>query len=632
MSSSHPIIWPFAGSPDMPGNLAKNWKNEDRRSSRKFHESIGEAESFLAREAIQNMVDARMSADYRKASESFNGPFKIKARFVTFHQEECAKVLKNLGLDEKLLNEKTEQQKLSSGDQMDKDLWAQFLKNLNKIIKAKKLRVLYLEEEATSGMYASNVRDNLIIAMYSHNQGNPNAGAGGSFGHGKGAIARASKLRMNVAYTNTDWCQAPHNSNRLMGVLYMPSFWSSVPKGGSAKHSGFGLLTKKFESRDYIEGKVPVPFSGPEADELAQNLGMAVRKSRNNGTTMMIVEPDFEPDDFRKAVELNWLPALVNSDLSVEIIEEERGTVAPTPTSSYNVDPLKNTSLSGLCAAQLLLSNSDVVSIQESTNIKIIEHKVYEQPGVGKLSIVAHVHVGEFQPQIVYSRSRNIGLVIRHNHKNGTLPTGIDVRAHFQADPKLNDILRKSEPKTHDEWASGIELNKDDKEAVLSVDTHIKESINDFLRNLNKGLPTDEKELDILSGIFNNMFGSKGKKTTEKKRRRNPSTGTKPSIKITFKEEVIHPLPSLTVDVDTEHDVNLIAVLEVLNDDGMPYGWYNAGQKQFKKGKTVHTFQLLEFAEFICTKPTDTKTILLDDALSGAYRMRWSFAKDGVEL
>jgi hypothetical protein len=626
MSGVSKIRWTFVGSPDVSGNQAKNWKNElGKTITRLSVQSVPAA--FLVREALQNMLDAWRNGVFREKVGEAHGAFHVTARFVTHHKRACLDVLDSLGLDEELLNEIESRVSVSGGDDADEDEWKEFVKRLKRIRRKQELTVLLLEEEGSSGMFvdAAGGRDGMLAALYSHNQGNPQKGAGGSYGHGKGALAKASRLRMNVAYTNTDWCAEPNNLNRLMGVIYMPSFRLPAPGHPEGiQRSGFGLLVETMSTSEYVNGSVPGPYNDQAADAMAKNIGIGLRGKGEHGTTMLIVDPDFGVDDFKKAVELNWLPAIIRGHLNVTIVTEDRGSEAAS-SSQKTADPRGNASLYGFCAAQDLLQGAAAPSSAD------LQSRVYEEAGIGKLAVVATLDETESGHRLVYSRSREIGLVISYRWLNIPLPQGTTVSAHFQADATIDEVLRRSEPKTHNEWDASSEQGRESQKIVQRVEAFIKESIQDFVKNLRGGAQDTTKELDVLGDIFDAFLNTDG--TKQGKFPNNTPTGgsggPKSTVEIGIYNEETNP-PTLTVSVRSEVDLTLHAVLEVLDDEGRVCGHFEAntvgiraGTKQ--TGRATFTLDPTNKHPFTAASDKDSDLVIdLGNAIKESYRLRWN--------
>lgn len=576
MSKAPTLTWMRQGSPDVSGDFAKNWKNEKHRSRRRFYHTIMSAVYFFAREAIQNMKDAWSNTEFRKATKAHSETFKVRARFVTYHKEEAKKILRALGIDEEL--DKMLHAQVLPADASDAKAWNDYRNLIKEIRKKNCLRVLYMEEEDASGMFVNPVtgRDGLLAALYSHNQGNPQAHAGGSFGHGKGALAKASNLRTNVAYTNTDWCKPPHNENRMMGVTYMPSFQTGSATS-QKRYSGFGLLVQKTDTSADVSGDIPIPFSGKSADAKAIELGMHVRTPGQHGTTMMIVEPAFTADELSKATALYWLPAILRGRLEVTVIEEHRGHPSRQQPVMNTVDPCAEPALNGFCAAQKLLGQGSLTA-QDCEQLGVIDSEVYSVDGIGRIAIVATKHDDTVQvddghtlaPQIAYSRSRGIGLVIAYDHKDAALPRGLDVRAHFQADPALEELLRSSEPKAHDEW-SKEEIPPVDGKKIKAINDLIKDAIRQFVQRLRGNQSQEAKALEVASQAWNKIgkeIGKNAKTSTKQNAKTRGGSAPGPQIMLESESQDNNGSPALNLKVTTKGAIDIGGMLHVLDDSG----------------------------------------------------------------
>ena len=180
--------------------------------------------------------------------------------------------------------------------------------------------LLIASETCGQGMYGpwhtggkAGVVSRLKSALMHTKSEKNSQGAGGSWGHGKKAVANASKCRTIAVYTHfgpRDEYPEDFVETRFLGV----SYWRSHDLDELA-HVGLGLLGVEVDQiGSFIERFRPL--EDEEADQFIERLavpGLAVRANGEPaafGTSYLIVEPSFGPEDLASALERNWWPLL----------------------------------------------------------------------------------------------------------------------------------------------------------------------------------------------------------------------------------------------------------------------------------------------------------------------------------
>ncbi len=201
--------------------------------------------------------------------------------------------------------------------------------------------LLIASETCGQGMYGpwytggkAGVVSRLKSALMHTKSEKNSQGAGGSWGHGKKAVANASKCRTIAVYTHfgpRDEYPDDDIGTRLLGV----SYWRSHDLDDRA-HVGLGLLGVEVdEIGSFVERFRPL--EDEEADEYVERLavpGLAVRHNGDPaslGTSYLIVEPSFSPADLASALERNWWPLLGQdrTRIAVHDYDGEELTLAP---------------------------------------------------------------------------------------------------------------------------------------------------------------------------------------------------------------------------------------------------------------------------------------------------------------
>jgi len=284
------------------------------------------------------------------------------------------------------------------------------------------------------------------------------------------------------------------------------------------------------------------------------------------------------------------LPAILGKSLKITVVEEHRGYLGKQGKPNEKVvDPGQEVALTGFRAAHRLLETGTLTDAERSS-MGVRSFGVYNKPGIGSLAIVATEHNPDIRvdedatvlPQIVYSRSRAIGLVIAHTQKNLSLPQGLDVRAHFQADREIEALLRSSEPKAHDDW-SKAEIPREKAATITELNKLIDSSIGEFVQKLRGDLSQEAKALDVASQAWNKIGQKIGKSPKAKKPRTKQTGGGKGGPRIKFEGEGLDSntaFPFLKVKVVSKSDltIDVKGVLHVLDDSGKRVSSFGAQQ------------------------------------------------------
>lgn len=467
-------------TPSASGDMARNFKNEGRRDIDPgiFQLSpIPNPARFLARESIQNTVDA--SRDKQFTDIHGEGPVEVVFRFVDIYGDQKKEFVQAAGLEE-----------LSSRRLfLPEGSAARESRNcLDSLTDGSPLRLLYVDEHGASGMYGPWDDDfgssKLSVAMLSQNISEKPTSAGGAYGHGKSVNAMASKIRVNIAYT----CFIPGEndqevSRRLLGVTYWPTHSENGPK-----FTGFGLFG---EHRQTGLSQVCIPWENSDADQVAEKLGFELRDPSNRdqcGTSMLIVDPDIEVDDLRRAVERYWWPAISDRVLRVSIVDPD-GSVQP-------IRPRLNPVLRGFEDAYQAIrtpsgQDDSAVRVRPASNVAALGTKSGDIAMVPATSLGDQIDEGKQSSLVAYIRG--LGMVVKYRSL-GIGPAFVHGVFVSNQQPEIEILLNKSEPKTHYDWLTEPdEPNAETKEKIRLLVQNINNSVYREVKEYSRSIsPTDD--------------------------------------------------------------------------------------------------------------------------------------------
>ena len=467
------------------GDIAKNFRNEggsELDPGILATTPIPNAARFLTREFIQNSIDA--SRDPYFMADNDDQTVEIVFRFTELSGPERSAFVDACGLEE-----------LATRSNLLKDGAApkESFTCINTLRDDLPLRLLYVEEYGTSGMYGpfddNKGKSKMSLAMLSVNDTDKPSTAGGAYGQGKSVNAAASRIRVNVAYS----CFVPHSSEpevsrRLLGVAYWPGHEDNSDPSSVRRFTGWGRLG---ELRQDGLNQTVLPWTNKSADERAQALGFTLRAPqdrREMGTTMLILDPDVEPIDVKRAVERYWWPAISDGKLLVKVIDWSGSEMVARP----KLDPL-------LRAFDETYRAIRVPSNHDASKLHLVESARLQKLGIksGDIALVPLVGTEDDtesdRRSSLVAHIRGLGMVVKYR----SIAVGpVYVQGVFvaNADNRVETMLNKSENKTHYDWLDTPDVpNPDEKEAIRLLVNNIKTSVYNEVRKFSRRLTPDEE-------------------------------------------------------------------------------------------------------------------------------------------
>lgn len=480
-------------------------------------------EDLLAREVIQNSWDAALSRNTSKLSSSKPPPFTFRFRFSELTGEKKKKFIETLDLEEvKKHRESTVETKgIPSRESINDMLDLQ-----------KPLKLLYLEDFGTHGMYgdpADTFKSHLYKALYVlgfSGKDDEGAGRGGSFGFGKSAFIRASGAQSAIVHTRFNEPEKDKATQRLIGFTW----W--------AEHSS------SYDSETYFEGRAMFgtphknttqganALTDTRAAEIAVLLGMCERTGSpgKRGTSILLLDPQVDPEKLVRAVELYWWPALEDHLMDIEIVKHDGEVLIPRPGSNGFLKPFRRAY--GIAKGEDKRKSNSEQGLASGDWHEDIDGKNYKY---GKLGLVIDQEYSSLESSDLSENSegetpysgpmiallRGPLMVIEYKAYKSLVP----VRGVFVASDDIDSYLREVEPASHNSWSHtrsrDSRMSDEARKIANTVLRKIKESVNEFAKNFSPPplfVPTDLKYFgDLIGKYFDGIIGGPQKPPSESK-------------------------------------------------------------------------------------------------------------------
>ena len=458
------------------------------------------AEVF-SREYIQNSFDAvnQQNQLLKNLGRADLQPDKneINFKFVKLEGEVLKKFLKTSGID----NLRQRYKSMSVDEKSKARLGAsEFLNSENT---PESLTILVCNEVGGVGMFghwwtngAVDKSDSLLKMALIQTQSEKGAAvSGGSWGHGKKAIANASKSRLLLVYT----CfirrrEVSENDSDLTRRAVGVAYWKSHVSG-AFKVQGLGIFGRRKDRSRNKWNENFMPLDDNEADGYVKGLGLKDFKIRDSnikgdcGTTYVIIEPVFTARDLADSIERNWWPLLLKEKIEI-IVHDEKGDLV-------DISPRKSASLQPFISAFELAEGKRAAESQEffRQNVEVL-HKTKGTKKAGNFALVSDATPTGWSWSEIDGAASLValirgGMVIAYQPSPPKRSVAPYLRGVFVVDTvNHNDaakILRMTEPHLHNAWEQTDGLAApDDHKFAADLLTIVDEEVRK-LRNKIKG-------------------------------------------------------------------------------------------------------------------------------------------------
>jgi hypothetical protein len=442
----------------------------------------------LARETIQNSWDAAKA--FRL--EHPDVPFRMRFRFVEVGPADRAETIAALDLralaDRRAIFDKSPVQDGTILDHLDDD---------------EPLRLLFVEDYGTHGLYGHpslGMKSHLFLALYYIGGSNKAVGAGGSYGFGKSALERASRIHSVVAHSTFEPRSDPYDSvtSRLMGFTWWP---------------GHTTADASFEGRAQFgvaDDNGAEPAEAARAIDVADELGFARRNHSDPdqlGTSFLVIDPAVDATELKTEVEKWWWPALHEHAFEVEIINFDGSTLVPRPANNEFVAQFLPAYR--IAIGQDLAADSDKAR-RPSDNWRV---RGEGSEDLGDLALVVadrpiQEDGSDAEGEALVALMRSPKMVIKY------LKVGrnrVSLRGVFVASDASNELLRQTEPALHETWSThySADVPKEATQKARKILDRIKYSIKKMAEEVAPPPPKDHRSLTHFSKLMAGFFGNK---------------------------------------------------------------------------------------------------------------------------
>jgi len=529
---------------------------------------------IFAREYIQNSVDSirRQNDLLTELKQPTTKNPGINFRFIKLKGDALKKFVAASGVDDlrsryqSMSDEEHALSRLSNSEWLTQDA------------QPKSLTLLVCSEVGGIGMFGywwtqgnKNKSDSLLkLALIQTQSQKGSAVSGGCWGHGKKAIANASKCRSILVYTGFLKPTLPKDNDndltrRAIGVAY----WKSHVDGQKSCQ-GLGIFGQKIKpNEDWIDNFIPL--GDDDADTYVKSLGLAdipVRhpaKSQDCGSTYIIVEPAFDSSQLCSAIERNWWPLLLKNEIKISLTDEELNPVVIAPETQASLVPF-------IRSYKIALGQEGPKEYEVYVGDFYVTHDNEGRIKAGVLGLTSDASPGGWSNSDEDSAATLIALVrgdmlIAYQQSPPERSRAPFLRGAFVVDTiKHNEsakILRLTEPHLHNKWRTedANDVTSEDRKYAKSTIEKIHKEVR-VLREKMRGV---RGPVNAQFKAFTSIFTDGKRGPTEKPKPREPrlfsiqypagvkripsSTGKKLSLKATCKiglrENTKNPPPEL---------------------------------------------------------------------------------------
>ena len=385
-----------------------------------------------------------------------------------------------------------------------------FALNVERFLNDKKITALLIRDFNTCGLGGAwleydRQKDHftrLVCASSLDDKADENTNSGGSFGLGKTAYAKNSKIHTVLYHSTFASSKRTNNISRRLMVsgVYPRHTLEGVDYGGFAY----------FGKEDPQKPKDAIPFEDTEAREIWEkvtslfdlNEDITSRRDENErfGTDILIfMSDDVQLSKIKSAIEDYYFPALIEKKINVKFFDSDQELIYPQHQESKRKD---------LAQFIHLIKEAENKSEEKSDTKEIAELKTYEEHQIGKIAFEAtNAELKQEHPEKnnCVAMMRGTGMIINYI-KLGSDQFESAVGA-FIADKNIWKYLVASENPAHSEWNEHStrlqsQFPNIGKKIVHHLNQTVKKHFREFQRSLQPDIPTNRSKGGLLARLL----------------------------------------------------------------------------------------------------------------------------------
>lgn len=460
-------------------------------------------EEVTARESGQNAIDA--------GKDNASGVTQLVFQELKAAGENNQQLVDSLKLKQIL------QPRLGS---FSRDRDRPFANSIRELFSNDNLSALLIRDYKTCGLggkwgrYEKNDHfSRLLCGLNLDDKADDDPDSGGSYGLGKTAYARSSKIHTvayHSAFEASEESEGHHRRLMVSGVFPKHEY-----QGKS--YSGFAYYGKE----DPTDRGSTLPFVNNEAEEIwgqfSQFFNVDLsRKDSDYGTDILIFMCSLGLSELKKAVEDYYFPALVENKLSVKFIRENCELDFPKVDEREDLDQFVR--LHRLAKKQQRLSKDQEKKLEVS-KLRNIKQK---KPGLYAFEAAEEDEQRSKRVNCV-AITRDTGMIINY------LKMGSDrfepAVGVFIADPEIKNYLVASENSAHSRWDEQsnrlIQIYQEEgKSVVKRLNSTLRTRFDNFQRKLQPDVESTRTEGGYLSKLLSTALSgpSAGKKPPQQEK------------------------------------------------------------------------------------------------------------------
>lgn len=374
-----------------------------------------------------------------------------------------------------------------------------FAENVAEFLNEGEMRALLIRDKNTCGLggaWEKYEREDhfsrLVCALNLGDKADGDKNSGGSFGLGKTAYAKSSRINTVMYHSAFEMTERSKGISRRLMVsgVYPQHQLDNIDYGGFAY---FGKPDP--ENADSV-----MPFENDEAENLWLKVttlfGLnAGRDAGDYGTDILIFMSDANLEAIKKATEDYYFPAIIDQNVNITFFDADGNDSYPKPLDRQDLDQFVR-----------LMKAAKGGEEEKTDKLEISKFRAFKEHKLGKIAFeAAEVDEANSPKNNCVAIMRGTGMIINYLHV-GSERYEPAVGA-FYADEEIWNYLIASENAAHSEWnQESRRLHQDfpgiGKEIVESLNSRLRSRFNAFQKNLQPDVSTTRSESGLLARLL----------------------------------------------------------------------------------------------------------------------------------